>query len=363
MAEADNILTPVAKSGARRESRTLSFLLYEAFYGPRIFLKEAYRQLLVLLGMFVMGAAIFSYYQGLPPIASFLASVSTITTIGLYVPNGGNFTTLANGEAILLIVLIVVSVGAGASIVQTTVGSVVNGELAKGEVEKKLIKRLRSHTIIFGYEHLGRFVSEKLQELGLDYVVVTRNKQLYDELISKKVFAVHEVEGRPVDSLKEAGIESASTVIVSHQSDPDNLILVLAARKLRPDVRIIAVVHDPNMIETAKEAGADVVIPASVTVGHLLALSAITKDLVGIVFSEKIGTKEIAQFTVFKSSVLVGKGMQEVAKLAMVIGVVRDEAVVKNIFDPEFRLKEGDTVLVLGDPSNLHALEEEARAE
>jgi len=46
----------------------------------------------------------------------------------------------------------------------------------------------------------------------------------------------------------------------------------------------------------AKNAGADVVIPSSVTVGHLLALSAVTRDLVGVVFSKKIGTKEIAEF-------------------------------------------------------------------
>ena len=35
---------------------------------------------------------------------------------------------------------------------------------------------------------------------------------------------------------------------------------------------------------------------------HLLELSAVTKDLMGIAFSEKFGAKEIAQFSVIKSS-------------------------------------------------------------
>ena len=56
---------------------------------------------------------------------------------------------------------------------------------------------------------------------------------------------------------------------------------------MRPDIRIICVVHDQGLIETAKNAGADMVIPSSITVGHLLALSAVTKDLVGVVFSRE----------------------------------------------------------------------------
>ena len=64
------------------------------------------------------------YYEHLPFISALLASVSTITTIGLYVPNGGNFFTINTDEAMLLIIMIIVSVGAGASILQSVVGTV-----------------------------------------------------------------------------------------------------------------------------------------------------------------------------------------------------------------------------------------------
>jgi len=174
---------------------------------------------------------------------------------------------------------------------------------------------------------------------------------------------VLEHETRPMDALKEAGVERAGMLIVAHQNDPNNMMITLSARRLRPDLRIVSVVHDAELVEAARNAGADVTIPSSVTIGHLLALSAATKDVVGVVFSEELGTKEIARFSVFKSSKLIGKGMQDVSKLAMVIGVVRGSAVVQNIFDPAFLLKEGDTVLVLGDPGNLETLEKEAGAE
>jgi hypothetical protein len=63
--------------------------------------------------------------------------------------------------------------------------------------------------------------------------------------------------------------------------------------------------------------------PSSVSVGHLLALSAVTRDLVGLAFSERVGTKEIAQFSVFKSSKLIGKKLPDLTEFAHVIGIVR----------------------------------------
>ena len=358
----DYILQQKPTRRRRRESRRLGFIVYEAFYGPGVLIRTVYRQLIVLTTMFVLGAFIFAVFEHLPALDAMLASVSTITTIGLYVPNGGNFLTLNRIEATLLILMIIISVGAGASIVQSTVNSVVNGDIAKSEADKRLISRLKNHVIIYGYTHMGRYVADKLEELGFDYVVISRNPTVYQELVNKDIFAIIEHETQPIEALTAAGVDKASMIVVSHTDDSDNMLFVLSARKLRPDIKIVTVVHDSNLVGMAKNAGADVIIPASVTVGHLLALSAVTKDIVGVVFSEKIGTKEIAEFSVFKSSPLIGKGLQEITKLAVIIGVIRKEQVLPNVFDPNLTLQEGDTLLVLGDPSNLHLLEKEAEA-
>jgi Trk K+ transport system NAD-binding subunit len=347
---------------ARRHSRTLGFVLYQVLYAPFVFLRVIYRQLCVLGAMFAIGAVIFAYYQHLPTLSALLASVSTITTIGLYVPNGGNFVTLNSTEAALLIVLILVSVGAAASLLQGTVGAIVSGDLARGEAERSLIRRMKGHVIVFGYTHLGRYVAEKLTGLGMDTVVVTRDPAIYESLTKQKALAVLEQENRPIVNLKAANVDTASTLIAAHEKDTDNMLVILSARRLRTDLRIISVVHDEQLIETAKNAGADVVIPSSVSVGHLLALSATTKDLVGIVFSERVGTKEIAQFSVFRSSRLIGNGLQNVTKYAHVVGIVRNDQLIRDLFDPTVKIQEGDTLLVFGDPAGLHELEAEAEA-
>lgn len=346
----------------KRQSRSISFLFFQTFYAPWVFVRAVYRQILVLGVMFAWGAAVFSYYSGLPLVSSLLASVSTITTIGLYVPNGGNFLTLNRNEALLLMVMIVVSVGAAASLLQSTVNTVVNGDLARGEAERSMIKRMKNHVIVFGYAHLGRYVADKLDELGFDYVVVTHDPAIYESLTKKRALAVLEHENRPLVALREAQVETASTLIAAHEKDSDNMMIVLSARRLRPDLRIITVVHDEQLMETVKNAGADVAVPSSISVGHLLALSATTKDLVGLVFSERVGTKEIAQFSVFKSSKLIGKRLQDLAEFAHVIGIVRGGELIQNVFDEGLRIMEDDTLLVFGDPAGLHELEEEAQA-
>ncbi|HTT15555.1 MAG TPA: NAD-binding protein [Thermoplasmata archaeon] len=347
---------------ARPHSRTAGFVLYQAVYAPYVLVRSVYRQIAILAVMFAVGALVFAYYEHLPPIAATLASVSTITTIGLYVPNGGNFLTLNRTEAELLIVLILISVGAAASLLQATVSSVVNGDLARGEAERNLIRRMKNHVVVLGYAHLGRYVADKLAELHLDCVVVTGDPTSYEALTKRRALAVLEIANRPVETLRAAHIETASTLITAHEKDPDNMLAILSARRLRPDLRIVAVVHDEQLTETAKNAGADVVIPSSVSVGHLLALSATTKDLVGIVFSERVGTKEIAQFSVFRASKLVGQRLPEITRLAHVVGIIRGGELIRDVFDPALRIQQDDTLLVFGDPAGLQELETEASA-
>jgi voltage-gated potassium channel len=359
----DSILTDIPKRRRiRKESRKLRFKFYQTLYGPIIYVKAIYRQIIVLSVMIIIGAAIFVHFDHLPVIGALLASVSTITTIGLYTPNDGNFFTMNSTEAVLLIIMIIISVGAAASVLQSSVSTVMDGGLAKGEAEKRMIKNLKKHAIVFGYGQLGRYVTEKLDELGFDYVVITKDRNFHKELLKSDAFSVLEDETQPIKALKAAGVDSASMIIAAHEKDSDNMLIILSARKLRPDIRIISVVNNQDLTEPAKNAGADMVITASATIGHLLALSAVTKNLVGVVFSEKIGTQEIAEFSIFRSSKLIGKGVQEVSKFAAIIGVVRDEKVVKNAFDPSFTLKQNDTMLVLCNSEELEAVEKEARA-
>jgi Trk K+ transport system NAD-binding subunit len=326
--------------------------------------------------------------------------VSIITTIGLYVPHNGNFQHMSALEAVNLIVMIIVSVGAGASILQSTMSSAIKGDLARGHVERQLIRRLKRHGIIFGYTQLGKYVAEKLREMKTEYVVVTKNEKVYRDLISNEVLAVLQRDSRAIEALREAGIARASVVIVCGQDDADNMLFILSARKLHPAVRIVAVANDEELVQTAKNAGADEVIPSSITVGHLLALSAVAKNLAGIVFSRGVEgkakeeeeesaeeyqarisrgaqaepedvryatepgtTNGIVRIPVPIASPFIGKPLQDILPAlpsgACLIGVTGGGKILHDsLSDPRFRLERGDALLALGEIPSLRQIEQ-----
>jgi Trk K+ transport system NAD-binding subunit len=111
----------------------------------------------------------------------------------------------------------------------------------------------------------------------------------------------------------------------------------------------------------AKDAGANVVIPSTATVGELLAFSADNTDLVGVVFTQNMKTQRIGEFTIRSPSPIIGKKLHEVAEMEKIIGAIRDGRVDAKVFDGSFTLQEGDILLILGDPTSLKEhLEERA---
>jgi len=328
------------------------------FYGPLAFVRAGYSQLLMLLCMFIFGTFVFSHYEGLPGLLALFASVSTVTTIGLFTPNNGNVFAMNRNEVIMVIVLMIVSVGSGASLLQSTI-SVATSEHGRAEAKKRLVRRLKKHIIVYGYNHMGKYVDEKLDEIGFDYVVISRDANVVQDLTNDNVFAVLETQTDPIKALKSAGIDKASKIIVADTNDSENIRFILTARKLRPDIKIHTVVQDPSLIETAKDAGADVVIPSSVAVGKLLAFSAGSEDYVGVLSLKRgTATQSISEFRIKASSPLIGKRLQEVAEHAKIVGVERRGTIVGKIFDGTFTLKENDTLLIIDDPSNLTKFEE-----
>jgi len=108
----------MSTSNTKRESRKLGFVTFRILYGPWIYMRAIHRQLLMLLSLFIIGTLIFGSFEQLPPLVALFASVSTVTIIGLFAPNNGNFTTMNKTEGILTMALILASVTSGASVIQ-----------------------------------------------------------------------------------------------------------------------------------------------------------------------------------------------------------------------------------------------------
>ena len=92
--------------------------------------------------------------------------------------------------------------------------------------------------IICGYGRLGKVIKEKLDKHGMDYVIIDEKGIGSREMIKNETFIRANADDK--DILLEAGIESASVLVAGTQNDIDNISILITAKKLNPDLYVIA---------------------------------------------------------------------------------------------------------------------------
>ncbi len=192
----------------RKIFRALERIILLVASRPYIVLKRVWVQLLIIALMFFVGAAVFHDFQGLDWLTARLGSVSTVTTIGLYSPN---IVTMSNPEKILLIIIIVASVGSAASLLQTLISTVTQKEFFMSRADGVRVNTMSNHIIVIGYSFLGKYVAEKLKDMGMEYVVVAKDEEQVKIVRNKRITAMSSPINPGYDALKKAGIERAGS--------------------------------------------------------------------------------------------------------------------------------------------------------
>jgi len=92
--------------------------------------------------------------------------------------------------------------------------------------------------IICGYGRFGKALEEKFKKHDIDYVFIDEKRLAHRDMIESGKF----VRANPDDKdiLLELGIEDAVALIVGTQNDIDNLSIMITAKKLNPNIYLIA---------------------------------------------------------------------------------------------------------------------------
>ena len=148
-------------------------------------------------------------------------------------------------------------------------------------------------------------------------------------------------------------------------SDADNLYVVLSARRLNPKLRIVARVSEEGAEKKLMRAGADKVISpyyiGGLRIAHMVLKPAVVDFLE---FATRSGNIElqIEEIKVKNDARLVGRSLDEcgVRKDLGVIIVAMKRASGEMEFNPTSTsvIKEGDTLIAMGETKQLKALEE-----
>ena len=158
---------------------------------------------------------------------------------------------------------------------------------AFGNMTASELKLLEDHVLVLGY---GDITESLLEELDgeVEVVVVTPDADVASDLKDEDVNVLTD---DPTDesALRDARIDAARGVVVATRDDAEDMLAIVAAKKLNPDVRIVAAANHGMHVDKLEEVGADEVISPMRIGGRLLGRSILGRSATGSLFGADDG--------------------------------------------------------------------------
>ena len=196
--------------------------------------------------------------------------------------------------------------------------------------------------IVCGYGEVGSTVKRSVTATGFPCSAV-------DVVDENGVDVVG--DATETDVLTAAGIETATTVVLTLSDDTLAVFATLVVRRLSEDVEIIARANETENVTKLYHAGADYVLALSTVSGRMLASTILGEDVIS--FDQQI---EIVRVPAGR---LVGHSLAESNVRARtsctVIAVERNGEVITDL-TPEFTFRQGDDVVVAGPDRGVNEL-------
>lgn len=201
---------------------------------------------------------------------AFYMTAITITTVGY------REVVLPSDEAkVFITILILTSViilGFVVSVITEYFISFSSLNDLKFKRKLKKIKKMEDHTIVCGYGRNGQQAAQKLIDFHQEFIVIDKDQELLEQsLLNTNQFIVGNANEDEV--LQQAGIEKAKNLITALPNDAENLFIVLSARQLNKNLKIISRATEENSYKKLKLAGADnVILPDKIGGQHMASL-------------------------------------------------------------------------------------------
>ena len=327
-----------------------------------LYRSKIYTAITLLLILLVIGVLGFRFMSNYTWIDALYMTVITITTVGF-----GEVQPLDDTSKIFTIFLIlnsVVIVGYALTIITEFILSRNNIEELKQKKMQKKIDGLNNHIIICGYGRNGKQAATKLLAHKQPFVIVEKNKEIIEKFEDENMPFVFG-NANEDEVLLQAGIERASSLISALPNDADNLFVVLSARQMKKDLRIISRASQETSYEKLKLAGANnVILPDRIGGDHMASLVVVPDliefiDNLAIVGESNINIEEVQVEKLYDPNT----GIKSIIDLDLrhktgctVIGFKSGAG--EYIVNPEGELKliPGSKVIVLGRPEQIKKL-------
>jgi len=233
--------------------------------------------LVLMFCILLIGTLGYIVIEGFSFTEAVYMTVITVATVGFK-----EVEPLSDAGMWFTIILIILSLGIFAFtlslITSRFVELVVSNLIYTRKVEKKLLK-VHSHVIVVGYGRNGQQAVEELRAHKIPVVVVDSKPETIHRLMEIPDLLYTEGDATEDKVLQTAGIERARALITSLPNDADNLFVVVTARELNPELKIISRASSIGNDKKLKLAGASNVIMPDTVGGQRMATLVVQPDI------------------------------------------------------------------------------------
>tara|TARA_B110000003_G_scaffold113243_1_gene115825 strand:- start:6679 stop:7680 length:1002 start_codon:yes stop_codon:yes gene_type:complete len=304
-----------------------------------IFKSKFQKALLLLAFVITTGVLGYMVLSGYSFVNALYMTVITVSTVGF-----GELESLNNQEKLFTIFLITISIVSFGYAVSAFTEYIISGQLFQQlklkKVQKK-IEQLNGHTIICGFGRNGKQSMIKLKNYKKQFVIIEKADEHINTIDFDGFLNVHG-DATTDEVLMKAGIDRAAHLITALPSDADNLFVVLSARQLNTNCRIISRASNQSSYEKLKIAGANNVIMPDKLGGDHMASLVVTPDVI-----EFVGRLTIEGETT--------ANLEEIS-----VNDLPSEYLNKTILDLDLRRKTGCTVIGFKAPDNSYIINPES---
>ena len=198
----------------------------------------------LIVFMMLSGIAGYMWLEHYSLLDSIFMTVITIATVGYR-----EVQELDAAGKIFTSILIVFSIGAFAYAISVITRYVLEGEFQmyfKHYRVNKEIQKLRNHVIVCGYGRNGRQACDQLRSQNEPFVAIELRHDNIELMRDEGDILFVEGDATHDEVLLEAGIQNAKALITALPNDAANVFVVLTARGISPNMKIISRASDES---------------------------------------------------------------------------------------------------------------------
>lgn len=312
----------------------------------------------ILGSIIIFGTIGFILIEKASWLDAFFMTMITISTVGY-----SEVFPLSQAGELFAVALIVVGVGTLFYTAGAAIETALENLSGRGSTRMtRAIERLSDHYIICGFGRVGSATWELMVGRGAEVLVIDGDPVTAQEAREAGALVLEE-DATHNETLVAAGIDRARSLIACVTADSDNLVIVLSAKALRPDLLVIARAAESESERKLYLAGADRVVAPQRVGAHRLASMAFQPELadfVDLVLQGNHVEFRVQQMQIHEDCILAGLSLREAAirqRSGAMILAVEDES--RRLYlnpDPDLIITPGQVMVGIGTNDQIEKL-------